>query len=65
MVFIKEMCADVISIDDNTLAQKFLFLENFAVTYDNDTLLFNTLCLRRYLQMQYLLMKTLVSGIKK
>ena len=31
------MCADVISIDDHTLAQKFLFLETFAVTYDTDT----------------------------
>ena len=38
VVFTKEMCADVISIDDNTLAQKFLFLENFAVAYDTDTL---------------------------
>ena len=38
LVFTKEMCADVISIDDNTLAQKFLFLENFAVAYDTDTL---------------------------
>ena len=32
------MFTDVISIDDNTLAQKFLFLKNFAVTYDTDTL---------------------------
>ena len=38
VVFTKEMCADVISIDNNTLAQKFLFLENFAVAYDTDTL---------------------------
>ena len=38
VVFTKEMCADVKSIDDNTLAQKFLFLENFAVAYDTDTL---------------------------
>ena len=38
VVFTKEMCVDVISIDDNTLAQKFLFLENFAVAYDTDTL---------------------------
>ena len=37
VVFAKWMCADVISIDDHTLAQKFLFLETFAVTYDTDT----------------------------
>ena len=34
-----KMFGDVISIDDNTLAEKSLFLENFAVTYDTDTLL--------------------------
>jgi len=33
------MFGDVISIDDNTLAEKLLFLENFAVTYNTDTLL--------------------------
>ena len=37
VVFMKQMCADAISMDGNTLAQKFLFLENFAVTYDTDT----------------------------
>jgi len=30
---------DVISIDDKTLAQKLLSLEEFAVTYNTDTLL--------------------------
>ena len=34
-----KMFGDVISIDDNTLAEKLLFLENFAVTYNTDTLL--------------------------
>ena len=37
------MCADLISINDNTLAQQLLFLEVFAVTYDAGTLLFNPL----------------------
>ena len=31
------MRADLISTDDNTLAQQLLFLEVFAVTYDTDT----------------------------
>lgn len=34
-----KMFADVISIDENTLAEKLRFLENFAVTYNTDTLL--------------------------
>ena len=34
-----KMFGDVISIDDKTLAQKLLFLEDFAVTYNTDTLL--------------------------
>lgn len=33
-----KMFGDVISIDDKTLAQKLLFLEDFAVTYNTDTL---------------------------
>lgn len=38
-VVLTKMFGDVISIDDNTLAEKLLFLENFAVTYNTDTLL--------------------------
>lgn len=38
-VVLTKMFRDVISIDDKTLAQKLLFLENFAVTYNTDTLL--------------------------
>ena len=34
-----KMFGDVRSIDDKTLAQKLLFLEDFAVTYNTDTLL--------------------------
>ena len=34
-----KMFGDVISIDDKTLAQKLLFLEDFAVTYNTDMLL--------------------------
>ena len=30
--------AALISVDDNILTRKFFFLENFAVTYDTDTL---------------------------
>ena len=33
-----KMFGDVTSIDDKTLAQKLLFLEDFAVTYNTDTL---------------------------
>ena len=33
-----KMFGDVISIDDKTLAQKLLFLEDFAVTYNTDML---------------------------
>ena len=38
-VVLTKMFGDVISIDDNTLVEKLLFLENFAVTYNTDTLL--------------------------
>ena len=38
-VVLMKMFADVISIDENTLAEKLRFLENFAVTYNTDTLL--------------------------
>ena len=38
-VVLTKMFGDVISIDDKTLAEKLLFLENFAVTYNIDTLL--------------------------
>ena len=38
-VVLTKIFGDVISIDDNTLAEKLLFLENFAVTYNTDTLL--------------------------
>ena len=38
-VELTKMFGDVISIDDNTLAEKSLFLENFAVKDDTDTLL--------------------------
>ena len=34
-----KMFGDAISIDKKTLAQKLLFLEDFAVTYNTDTLL--------------------------
>ena len=34
-----------------TLTQKFLFLENFAITYDTDTLLLITLYLRTCFEM--------------
>ena len=38
-VVLTKIFGDVISIDDITLAEKLLFLENFAVTYNTDTLL--------------------------
>jgi hypothetical protein len=34
-----KMFGDAITIDDNTLAEKLLFLNNFTVIYDTETLI--------------------------